>query len=54
MWDVIAAVLDLFTTVPPWRVTVEDRYEMKKRVRELKAKEKFRSEKADRRDGPGV
>jgi hypothetical protein len=54
MWEFVAAVLDLFTTAPPWRVIVKDRYEMKKKVRELKAREKFRAEKAAERNGPCV
>jgi hypothetical protein len=45
MWDLFSAVLDLFTISPPWRVTVKDRYEMKRKVRELIAKEKSRTAK---------
>jgi hypothetical protein len=45
MWDLFSAVLDLFTTVPRWRVTVKDRYQMKRKVRALIAKEKSRTEK---------
>jgi hypothetical protein len=37
-WDFVAAILDLFSGQTPFRVTVKDRYEMKKKVRELKRK----------------
>ena len=34
MWELFSAVLDLFTTAIPGRVTVKDRYEMKGAHRE--------------------
>jgi hypothetical protein len=43
MWDFVAAILDLFSGQIPFRVTVKDRYEMKKKVRELKNRERERA-----------
>lgn len=49
MWDLFSAVLDLFTASPSLRVTVKERYEMKRKVRELIAKEKLRTAKKENR-----
>jgi hypothetical protein len=43
MWDFVAAILDLLSAEMPFRVTVKDRYEMKKKVRELKRRERERA-----------
>jgi hypothetical protein len=40
MWDFIADLLSVFGSFPGSRVTVEDRYEMKRKVRELKNRER--------------
>lgn len=45
--ELIAALLDGVLSFPGGRVTVEDRYEMKKKVRELKRKERARGCRAD-------
>jgi len=46
MWEFFFAFLDLVTALPPGRVTVKERYEMKRKVRELRAKEKAAAERA--------
>jgi hypothetical protein len=45
--DLVAALLDGVLSFAGGRVTVKDRYEMKKRVRELKRKERARGCRAD-------
>jgi hypothetical protein len=40
MWDLLAAIADLLTSLPGGRVTVAERYAMKRRVRELKKRER--------------
>ena len=50
MWDFLSAFLELLEAIPPWRVTVKDRYEMKERVRKLKARERLRAEKPSKGD----
>jgi hypothetical protein len=40
LFSLIAAVLEIFGSVPGRRVTVKERYEMKKRVRALKKRER--------------
>jgi hypothetical protein len=39
MWDLIGVLLDLLS-IPGGRITVKDRYEMKRKARELKKQEK--------------
>ncbi len=39
MWEIFNGLLDFLGWVPPSRVTVADRYEMKKKIRELKRRE---------------
>jgi hypothetical protein len=43
MWDFIADLLSVFDAFPGSRVTVKDRYEMKRKVRELKNRERERA-----------
>ncbi|HXH37113.1 MAG TPA: hypothetical protein VNN08_00655 [Thermoanaerobaculia bacterium] len=45
--DFIAALLDVVLSFGGGRVTVQDRYKMKKKVRELKRKEGARGRRVD-------
>jgi len=47
MWDFLSGLFDLLGSLPGRRVTVDERYEMKRKVRELKRKEKAAKAKAD-------
>lgn len=47
MWDFIADLLSIFGSAPGSRVTVEDRYEMKRKVRELKDRERAASRQSN-------
>ena len=42
MWEIVDAILELFGVLSSRRVTVADRYAMKRKVRELRKKEKER------------
>ena len=44
LFALLAAVLEIVGAVPGSRVTVKQRYEMKKKVRELKRREQQRSQ----------
>ncbi len=50
MWEILDALFDLFGAVPPRRVSVADRYAMKRKVRELRKREKERSREKERAD----
>lgn len=40
MWQLLGLLADFLGSTPPWRVTVADRYEMKRKVRELRERER--------------
>ena len=47
MWDLLASLLEVFGIAPPGRVTVKDRYEMKKKVRALRLRERAEKQAAE-------
>lgn len=40
MWDILAGILEIVGSLPGRRITVADRYAMKRKVRELRRLEK--------------
>ena len=43
MWILFGAFLELLGAIPPGRVTVADRYEMKRKFRELRRRQDLRN-----------